>query len=181
MMTAIRIKSIQDEWLIYFIRKGKHRSESSLSLFPTTLKVGLAGKTIRFSAIFCDGCNYDDSVIGDSINKLYGVSYGFDHHYRSVRIGWRSNRKLEVIELFTYAYINGKRYIKYLVSVKTFEQVDFTIFHNGSLCIIELRTQDGIRVIESVRVERGIIDWILFPYFGGKSAAPNDIKILIKK
>lgn len=177
-MISVRRRS-DDRWAVYLIKKGNHKSESSLSLFPTTLKVGLAPKTIRLSAMFCDGCDYDNDIVGDSINKLYGVSYGFDHHYRSVRIGWRSNYNLKVIELFIYAYINGKRYIKYLTSVNQYDEFYITMFHGGGKCIIEFKDSESRRVTDSVKIDKGWINWKLFPYFGGKKPAPHNVKILI--
>lgn len=171
-------------WTTYIIKKGKHFS--SRTLIGWLWKVGFVPKVLRFSAIFADGCDYDDNKLGardrEDINKLYGVSYGFDTHYRSVRIGWRYNTNLKVIELFIYSYVKGRRFIKKILNCRLYDQIDFIIFkqEDSNVAVVKIKA-NGTEVEELVH---GIdTDWIRFkefPFFGGDKKAPNDMKIFIK-
>ena len=51
----------------------------------------------------------------EQVNKLYGISFG-EHQMNSVRIGWRASQVKSEIELFSYVYDNGERFIKPLKS-----------------------------------------------------------------
>lgn len=167
-------------WSVYLIKKGKRKSESSLSLFPTTFKFGPVTSTLRFAAMFCDGC--DRSADTKAIHDLFGVSYGFDPNYRSVRIGWRYNSNLKVMGLYLCVWINNRRFYRSLVNIALYEQVDFTLFRSKErgLCIVEVKCEDGRRVTDSAKIDDAWINWKIFPSLNGGGAI-CDTKILIRK
>lgn len=172
-------------WEIFLIKKNRHYSLRVNRPFPTPFKIAMHRGSLRFTAMFGHGCNYDSNDSNDlkgDINKLYGISYGLDDHYRSVRIGWRYNSNLKVIDLYVYSYIKGKREIKHLFSVNLFEEIHFTLFrtkNNG--VIIEARPDGGTVITEAVYgIDKSIWDFKLWPYFGGNVKAPNDMTIFIK-
>lgn len=170
----------------FVINKDRHYSIRANRPFPSEYKLSFApSRTLRFTAIFADGCAYmsDNHDVTDDINKLYGINYGWHWHNNSVRIGWRYNAGLRMIELFMYSYVNGKREFEKLMNVNTFEAVHFTMFHarKVSKVVVEVKTEDGVWHTDAVM---GIKDsWIkfkLFPYFGGNMPAPQNMKILIR-
>lgn len=165
---------------IYTIKKGKHSSGFHLGM---TCK-----STLRFSVMFLESCLYDIKDNDDyDINKLFGFSTSYFHHNNSARIGWRCNDKKE-IELFAYAYVNGKRHHVYLGNVNV--NVDFTctIIDNENeylfkVIVSEYTDNEIITKNYNARIEKKR-DWFLFhyylyPYFGGDKTAPHSMKILI--
>lgn len=170
----------------FVIKKNRHYSIRINRPFPSEFKFAIApSRTLRFTTIFAEGCKYESEnsdVTGD-INKLYGINFGINWHRDSVRIGWRYNANLKVIELYLYSYVNGKREFSHLVNVQTYEAIHITMFHVRKVnkVVVEVKTEDGSWTTDAVK---GIKDsWIkfkLFPYFGGNMPAPNDMKILIK-
>lgn len=177
-MTLKRKES--EAYTMYTIKKGNHCSHKDE--WPLALKISLAPKVLRFTAIFSEGCAYNSNEAGDHINKLYGISYGFDHHYRSVRVGWRHNSNLGVIELFSYSYVKGERVIKKLINVKQYEPVHFIIFRKNSTDIIIHVNDECATVTDVVKgIDKEGVRFKLFPYFGGNPKAPNNMKIFIKE
>ncbi len=172
----IKSSKIDKGYTVFNISKGKHYSVKENSLLPIPYKLAFAPKTLRFTAIFGAGCDYN-SINNDSINKLYGISYGFDVHWRSVRIGWRYNSNLKVIELFAYGYAKGKRVIKFISSVAQYEEVEFIMFQNDDQVIIEANNKITIIIPD---IDKSAVRFKLWPYFGGKQAAPQNMKIFIK-
>jgi hypothetical protein len=166
----------------YEISKGDHYSTKNDS--PFKWKFGFAPKTLRFEAIFGQGCNYEDNNSGD-INKLYGISYGLDNHYRSVRIGWKYNANLKVIELYTYAYSKGKRIMNHLMNIKQFEPVFFTIWKLKSANDVRLSVSDSEKTERRIDIIKGIDSETIrlkqFPFFGGNKPAPRDMRIFIRE
>jgi hypothetical protein len=146
----------------YEISKGDHYSTKNDS--PFKWKFGFAPKTLRFEAIFGQGCNYEDNNSGD-INKLYGISYGLDNHYRSVRIGWKYNANLKVIEQF--------------------EPVFFTIWKLKSANDVRLSVSDSEKTERRIDIIKGIDSETIrlkqFPFFGGNKPAPRDMRIFIRE
>lgn len=168
-----------DTWTI---KKGKHWSRQNGALF--LYKFAFAPHTLRFEAIFGEGCNYKDKSGGD-INKLYGISYGFDNHWRSVRIGWRYNENIRIIELFSYAYVKGKREIKWLMNCQLNESIFVTLWKEPKQPIVRISIkegEDGKAVIYAVEgIDMGWLRIMQWVYFGGTFPAPNTMKIFIRK
>lgn len=164
---------------LYSIKKGKHYSKCASSALPFNFKI--SQPDIYFSAMF--GMGTDVKTNSYHINKLYGVSYGFDHHYRSVRIGWNYNSVIDKIDLYLYYYVNGKRGFQKIMSVPQYEEVIFTIQHFEKERRVAVMTTHGenqvIKYISSIDI--GIINFKLFPYYGGTETAPNNIHLYIKE
>lgn len=174
---------IDQGYTVYHILKGWHYSIRDNTFIPFPFKFSFAPKFLRFVAVFGEGCDYDDNNKGD-INKLYGVSYGIDPHWRSVRIGWRWNENLKVIELFAYSYVKGKRVVKFISSVALLEQIEFQIFYSATSNAVRInaRTNDDSFVNVNVdEIDRSPFRFKLWPYYGGNKPAPNYMKIFIKE
>ncbi len=111
------------------------------------------------------------------INKLTGISFGF-HKKNSLRIGWRPifDQK-EQIELFIYAYNNGKREFISFAQIKTDETYQFQLLMNRP----EQKAVWEIKGLNNKELEYHFPStrwgYFLFPYFGGNNQAPQDITI----
>lgn len=171
----------------FWIKKGSHYSICVGSWLNTTLKFGFAPRKLQWITIFGDGYNAKDKSNGD-VHKLYGISYGLDHHYRSVRIGWRWNETMQAIELFAYWYYQSKRCIKKLCNVQPYEEFKCTIdCNNDGLIFVKVEeiAEYGTAVLASrfiqIKKQESWLRFKLFPYFGGSFPASEDIKIFIKE
>jgi len=174
----------------FVIRKGAHYSKH----FP---KLNCnAQDDFQFIVKFDESCKYDlkdeDQL---DINKLFGTSFGFNHHKNSFRIGWAYNIKTNKIELYNYWYENSIRFsslitsvpinLKTIVSVK-FHPKDINNYTLGDLGgYIETSVSAiGINPIKTTVPydlenvpQYGLV---LFPYFGGNKTAPHNIKIFLQ-
>ena len=167
------------QWIPYLIKKGRHYSINTNSLFHLPWKFSFAPRALRFSAIFGEGTNAFKPE-GD-ISKLYGMTFGFDPHWRSIRIGWRYEGN-DMFQLFIYWYEDGKRKHKPIMKVGMLEQIDFNIFHNNKdKVIVEVKYKKQTSVVDSVPMSKESV-WLrfkLYPYFGGNITAPCDMRIFI--
>jgi len=164
--------------VVYSIRKGNHYSASWFR-FPFFNK-----HRLTFTFVLGGGCKYDPLYGEGDINKLYGISFGFDPHYRSIRIGWRCSTNNTTIELYAYSYDDGKRKITYLCDVKQYETYVISIIRinrHCNVCVSDV--WDRVRGNCDITINDSS-DWIkfrLFPYFGGNKPAPHDMKIYINE
>ena len=163
----------------FIIKEGKHYSKGFNFGFNKN-------NYLKFEAKFDNSCLYsfNDNDIYD-INKLFGYTTMWYHHYQSARIGWRCLDG-ENIQLLTYSYNAGHRHNgehDFLGQVKPNE-----IF----TCTIEDKEYAYKYTFEKEGEEPSIFfdnkepDWFpfkyfLFPYFGGNKTAPHDMKFYINK
>ncbi len=167
----------------YVIKKGRHYSVRNSDAIQLPFKLGLiSGNRLEFTFLFVGACEYDQTKVGDEVNKLYGMSFGFDHHYRSIRLGWRHVGKGD-IQILAYSYSNGVRTISYLYTVRTYNTY-------RALIVIGSQQETGISLFDNAGnlLSKTIVkvnstsDWFkfrLYPYFGGVPVAPNYMVIYI--
>lgn len=131
----------------YHISKGKHRSTWFPKFFFTKKNY------VKVHFVFTEDFFVDAG--NQQINKIGGVSFGFNHHKNSFRVGWRTIN--DIVEIIRYSYINGQR----------FEDV-----------VYRLTKKD---LGKSVSIKMNIAKkygYFLFPYFGGKTKAPKNLSFL---
>ncbi len=137
--------------------------------------------------MFSKSCTYKLDENYDQVNKLFGFSEGF-HHWNSARFGWRCLDG-ENIEILAYCYVNGERIITPMMKCKTdswifcniqnkkdkyiFKTLD--IRNNGFVTYVDKPIKKNIYSLFKVFIYK------LFPYFGGKIAAPKDMRIFMVK
>lgn len=171
--------------IAYQLRKGKHYSIRKSDWIKLPFKLGLIrGNRLEFTFMFMGSCEYDQTKTGDEVNKLYGMTYGFDVHYRSIRLGWRHVGKGE-IQILAYSYSEGKRSISYLCTVRSYNRYR-TVIYRGSFTNTEIKIYDNKEnLIASANVAvNSTSDWFkfrLYPYFGGIPTAPKDMEIYIEE
>lgn len=165
----------------YLIKKGRHFSIKNS--FPWPYKIAICKDHITFIGVFSKGCDYVNNDPERDINKLYGISYGFDNQYRSVRIGWRYNDNLKVVEIFSYSHVKGKKIFDYICSVKLYEEIRFKVARSTKTAVLVTVVANeellGSRLVSGI--DKSYINFKEFPYFGGNYKAPNNMNFYIKE
>lgn len=157
----------------FLIKKNHH--------YCNNFNIGLTFKNkIEYNIHFCKNCLYtlpDDDIY--DINKLFGISTSFYHHYSSARIGWRCLDN-ENIELLTYTYDNWNRLESQLLgTVKCEENFKAIITLDNNMIIYELITDNySNKIILETSNKPFFIKYKLFPYFGGNKTAPHNMNII---
>lgn len=157
------------------IKKGKHSCNKLVRFKPFFKKTRLS-----YTVIFTDSCRYKfDYPESLELNRLFGLSYGFKN---VVSFGWHHNHG--VIQLFAYCIIDGKEKQCFVASLKLNTQYKLTLIKlNGRYSFVV--TGKGMlkqRVILHERMCKICKwGWELFPSFGGKNTAPNDLFIMMHK
>ena len=165
-------KKTDDDYVVYKIKEGHHRSGSSGSFFRRN--------ALSFSARFNESAKYTSIAPRNQmdVNKLYGFSECSSyHHGNSARFGWRwLDDRLEIL---AYTYVHGERIFEYITSVELDKYYDYQILVEESEFIF---TCDN----HSTKMARGCdgnggVKYRLYPYFGGDEKAPHNITILLKE
>lgn len=174
-VTAISLYSylINKDIRIFKIYKGQHYSIHEIAF--------LKDDRLNFSVYFDDSCKYltKNPNNQQDINKLYGFTdCNSLVHTNSARFGWVWNPNTELIDIYSYCYINKQRKFKYLDSVKLNTWNDLSIIlYRGYYCF--LIKKNYYFEDREQQHERGLYV-MLYPHFGGDETAPHDIKIRIK-
>ena len=152
-----------------------------------TLFIKKETKMDSMRVYFLPNCTYQLSTNYDQVNKLFGFSEGY-HHWNSARIGWRCTDG-EKIELLAYAYINGQRIIKPMITCRPETWVFCNIQNQPSKYIFKALDPSGNNITVSIDKPKKIsiysffklFIYRLFPYFGGSISAPHDMKLYLLK
>jgi len=150
-------------------------------------KLGLVTKDrLEFNVMFSDGTSPDNWYEDRSTHKLYGMAFGFDLHYRSIRLGWQTMGG-EMVKLYAYNYLDGKRYWTELCTIHCYENYRILMYRESDE-MYEIRVYQGEgktdliggTVVPMEKKYDGL-RFKLFPYYGGKLTAPNEVRIYIKE
>ncbi len=135
---------------------------------------------------FTDSCRYNLFNVNQSdINKLWGISFGsINPHLNSIRIGWDYNIDKDQIDLYSYYYILGVRYTKFLCSleINTYYSIELFLMDNSFDINVELYYQYDQNIYQQFDftypdTKLGVY---LFPYFGGDEKATHKMIIDLK-
>ena len=147
------------------IKKGRHYSSFSLNRLLMFVRSKVSG-TARFSY----DCLKPVPIVG--WNKLTGMS-SWKIHKNSGRLVWRA--KDGMILISAYVYKDGIRNEMLITSVLPDRYYKYSVeYINGFYKF----TFNGTTVL-MVAGKLGKIKFKCFPYFGGKSTAPEDLVIHI--
>ena len=160
---------LMDRLETYTIKKGCHYSGLHFSLTTSN--------ELTADVVFTESCIYtlDNPSKQADVNKLLGLSDNYSHSWDSARIGWRYlDNKLEVLG---YSRNDGQHYSEHLAFVELYKQYRFGVkilpgeyqytIDNQMISMKRTSTYGGIR-------------YLLYPYFGGESVAPHEIRIRMK-
>lgn len=137
---------------------------------------------MEYEVAFTRSCLYKmEGIDKRDINKLFGFSFGY-HETNSVRFGWRSEGGK--IELSVYLYKNGKRETQTIGLVEIDNIYIFEIVVLKGFIVFRVKTDLGTILInvQTSRV-KGACSWgyELFPYFGEKRTAPQNIELYMRR
>lgn len=157
--------------MLFKILKDKHFSEPKWWF-----------KMVWFNREIKGFINFDKSCIYEiedndkyDINKLVGLSDDLHHHKNSIRLGWNClNNELYV---YSYIYINKKRYDELICKVKPNKDYSFRMKITENDYLISFNSIEKSYKRES---KWKWINLILKPYFGGNKTAPHDMRINIR-
>jgi hypothetical protein len=158
--------------MIYLIKKGHHFARFNVSrLWPFSAHC-IYG-TVRFSA----SCWHSrDSIKLTGWNKLTGISSLLIHR-NSGRLVWQPdfNHPGRIL-IAAYVYRRGVRISQAFASCEVEKEIEFTVIGTGG--IWSFGFGDNIRGIPG---KTPIITMKAFPYFGGRSTAPQNMTIVVKR
>lgn len=159
----------------YKIKKGKHYCNH---LIP---KIWWGKKKWNVRVCFGSSCWWDTprDLNDYDLNKLTGVSFGFNNHKNSIRFAWRPDfSEKGTIEIFAYLYDpkSEKHLSVFVTKVKTMEICTGFIECEGDSYLMQL---NGANVVMPNLSKDCKLQFMQYPYFGGDNEAPCDMEIYL--
>lgn len=139
-------------------------------------------KTVTYEVTFDPSC-LSNMVGTDALdwNKLVGISTTMNHHQDSARVGWRTAKDGQHLELIPYVYINGKRLdtdAPVPVAVLPDEPIQVSVTDTGfSYEIIIGNTECEFSKIPNT----DLFYWLAGFYHGGQQVAAHTMKANITR
>ena len=156
----------------YLIRKGHHFARFNISRLWPFSALCITG-TIHFDA---DCWHPREAIEYTGWNKLTGISSPLIHR-NSGRLVWQPDFKHPGhLLIAAYVYNKGLRIIKPFASCKVETDNDFTIIATGSIWKFIFDSNKS-----SILGNIHILAFKAFPYFGGRSTAPHNMTIEVKR
>jgi len=163
---------------LFKIKENRHRSILRPGLFYKM-------KEMNGWAMFYESSKYPSKgnvQLAEQINKLIGFSRGH-HHDCSFRIGWKYSDVNQLFHLYSYSYAPNltERDEKFLGSVACLQEfkwrIKLTDYDTNSYRVVFCidKTEKASLIIPKKEV--GNWSYCLYPWFGGKASAPQDIMI----
>lgn len=156
----------------YKIKKGRH--------YPIGFHFRKynGGDLVIFGKFDITCWHYPEDIPASGKNKLTGITFGFKGiHENSIRIAWQPDSLTNQINLYAYYYNNGLRTIDFIASTKV----------NQEFMIRVIFYKDSFKIKHNDFEKKYLFDfpktpikYFNFPYFGGDSKAPWDMKIFMK-
>ncbi len=135
--------------------------------------------------MFDNSCIYsfENSNDWSAINKIFGYSFGSNHHCNSLRIGWRCQGGL--IEVLAYWYKNQKSYDNTLFYIEPGNKFFVNAKIGSEKVMIEYQIEDMKKETKEVLYNsknKRLRKWgyVTYPYFGGTRKSPHDMVIYLK-
>jgi len=148
----------------YNIKRGKHFANFTLNrLFPFT------GKSLKGNVRFSYNCLSPEVIPG--WNKLTGIS-SLKIHNNSGRLVWRAQKGK--IMIAGYVYKDGRRNEMLITSLLPDIFYPYSVEYKKGVWVFSI---NGTTVMMPGAL--GFWKFKCFPYFGGKSTAPEDLVIHI--
>ncbi len=158
--------------MIYVIKKGRHFAKWSINrLFPFS-KVRTRGH-IKFSK---DGWHSRDAVEHTGWNKIVGIAQAFGIHKNSGRLVWQPDFENEgVLKIAGYRYSNGgKWHAVHFVDVKVDRWYEYEVKWSDGAWVFTMNYR-----FTTMSGNKPKLPTKCYPYFGGRSTAPQTMKITL--
>lgn len=158
----------------FLIKSGNHYSDR---LVYKTFNFINTRKLLSYIVSFSEECQYTLNKEDQAdINKLFGFSYGWNHHQNSARFGWCWNNNQ--MEIHAYVYDFGVRQSKFITSVEFGKEYKMSIQDEEDRWSFSINHDWGnpiqVFVKKKCKFTWGLKLW---PFFGGNNPAPHDMKI----
>lgn len=161
--------------MVFTIKKGQHYNFGLWHLFPFCFS-----KNLFFTFKLSKECLFELKEADDyDVNKIFGRSFGLDHHKDSVRIGWIPSTHDGKYSLYLYWYNAGERDMKKICELDAEKEYAMRLDFFLDICCYEVFKETDVYSIHFVLPKRTFGQY-LFPYFGGNKTAPHDMKIKIE-
>lgn len=162
----------------YYIKKNHHSPQNRRFILQSSREFAIVcmfGKTCLYS--------FADRTAQQAVNKIFGYSFGPNHHSNSFRIGWRCRDS--IFEILAYWYIKRVRCHKLLFSIEPGKRFSINSIIGDEKARVNYLIEGKHPVCEEVVFnpeKRKLKRWgyVNYPYFGGRKKAPHDMEIFLK-
>lgn len=161
----------------FIVKKNHHYSDGFLFKLFNLINVS---NRLEYIVKFDSSCIYElNNEDQYDVNKLFGFSSG-NHKTNSARFGWNWDGRH--LHIYSYCYINKKRDISYICSVKLETEYKFIIIDRKTDYLFTIINLENNSVYQKTikKLPTPLPGYQLWPYFGGNCKAPHDIKISLK-
>jgi hypothetical protein len=148
----------------YLIPKDQHKSKGQRCLLS---------RPMSFVFKIKESFRHPDSAV--SISKVFGYADGLHHHQNSFRIGVMYNEANDNVAIYAYYYNNGRRFFHEIGQSDFDELNSVELTFKKNMYVVDLNG----RTIYFTRTGK-VRTYPLFPYYGGRLAAPRDITIFLE-
>lgn len=158
-----------DKETVYTIKKGEFYSNHG---------AGTCKDELSYDVKFNESCVYDIGEIEQAdINKLFGFCPIYTpHHIKSARFGWRWYK--DSLEIHAYIYDKGKNYNQKITSVKIGEYYTYKLKETNTEYTFKINNIEY--VYKKKQKGKATLNLQLYPYFGGNTRSPHEVKIYFK-
>jgi hypothetical protein len=170
----IGITKVFDDWgkspIVYEIKKGNHYANHIIPQCRIVKKAHSITKrfTITRSCLY----HFDDN--DNSVNKLWGLTFGINPLKNSVRFGWNCEKNDGTITIYMFKHISGLMVYEKIATVLPDVKYKYEIKIDDITA--RLYINDELKATCSINSSRFVI--LNKPYFGGKKTAPQDMIII---
>ena len=158
----------------FLIKSGEHYSNR---LLYKTFNILNTRRFLSYIVSFSKECQYTLNKEDQAdINKLFGFSYGWNHHRNSARFGWCWNNNQ--LEIYSYVYEAGIRKSNFITVVDLDKEYKMSIQDEDDQWVFIINNDWGSPIQTFVEKNCKFTCGLkLWPFFGGNNPAPHDMTI----
>lgn len=114
------------------------------------------------------------------VNKLFGLSGGFNHLKNSIRFGWNIAEDMQKINIFAYERYKGKFKFNKIAELPLNKWYTFQICFMLETAVLSVYDENNNIIMKPflIKFKRSFFEYKLGIYFGGEMRAPKDIVFL---
>jgi hypothetical protein len=170
----IGIANLFNDWgenpIMYEIEKNKHYANHIIPKCRFVKKNHTITKTFTLTR----SCLYHFADNDNSVNKLWGLTFGINPRKNSIRFGWNCQEGNGKISIFSFRHYNGEMLHEFLTEVDVDSPIEYTITINDNVCSM---------FVDNVYCGKWLLKTRRFvvlnkPYFGGNKTAPRDMILI---
>lgn len=166
----------REGFIAYTIKKGRVLSDNNI--------ISLLDKSSTIIAVFAESCWFETESLYIRKNILFGISYGFDSNYNSIKLHWKpiGIRGRKLIAIYLSVISRGEYNITtHLCNVELSEEIFFRIQRGVTkdmTDVVVIHKGKRYHYDNLPRCEESFPRFRIYPRVNYK--APQDLKIYIK-